>query len=94
MFDCFFQILGDEDKRKSYDSFGGTSPGGFSGPSGGFDNFSSHIDPEELFRRIFRDSDFAYREWSSGDRNFAESIFGFNTTKEIVVNLSFEEVRR
>ncbi|KAL5964754.1 hypothetical protein TSMEX_007465 [Taenia solium] len=89
-----YEVLGDEEKRRSYDSFGGTSPGGFSSSAGGFENFTSRFDPEELFRRIFRDSDFAYQEWSSGDRDFAESIFGFNTTKEVVVNLSFEDAAR
>ncbi|VDM33340.1 unnamed protein product [Hydatigera taeniaeformis] len=89
-----YEVLGDEEKRRSYDSFGGTSPGGFSSSTGGFENFTSRFDPEELFRRIFRDSDFAYQEWSSGDRNFAESIFGFNTTREVVINLSFEDAAR
>ncbi|KAH9282988.1 Mitochonrial uncharacterized protein [Echinococcus granulosus] len=89
-----YEVLGDEEKRRSYDSFGGTSPGGFSGSASSFENFTSHFDPEELFRRIFRDSDFAYQEWSSGDRNFAESIFGFNTTREVVVNLSFEDAAK
>uniref|UniRef100_A0A5K3G2E4 CR-type domain-containing protein n=2 Tax=Mesocestoides corti TaxID=53468 RepID=A0A5K3G2E4_MESCO len=89
-----YEVLGDDEKRRSYDSFGGSSPGGFSAASNGFDNFHSTIDPEELFRRIFRDSDFAFREWSTGDRNFAESTFGFNTTREVVVNLSFEDAAK
>ncbi|VDL61501.1 unnamed protein product [Hymenolepis diminuta] len=86
-----YEVLGDEQKRKQYDSFGGTTTGGFSGAQSGYGDFASHIDPEELFRRIFKDSDFAFKEWSSGDKNFAESIFGFNTTREVVVNLSFED---
>ncbi|KAL5110993.1 hypothetical protein TcWFU_009901 [Taenia crassiceps] len=89
-----YEVLGDEEKRRSYDSFGGTSSGGFSSSASGFENFTSRFDPEELFRRIFRDSDFAYQEWSSGDRDFAESIFGFNTTREVVINLSFEDAAK
>ncbi|KAM7538428.1 hypothetical protein Aperf_G00000069585 [Anoplocephala perfoliata] len=89
-----YEILGDEEKRKSYDSFGGTTDSGFSSGASSYGDFTSHIDPEELFRRIFRDSDFAFKEWSSGDRNFADSIFGFNTTREVVVNLSFEDAAK
>ncbi|CAH8477140.1 unnamed protein product [Dicrocoelium dendriticum] len=88
------QILGDENKRKQYNSFGAAGPSASSGFRGqqqeGFE-FHSQIDPEELFRRIFRDSEFAFKEWTSGDRGFAETIFGFNPTKEVSVNLTFEQ---
>ncbi|VDN37240.1 unnamed protein product [Dibothriocephalus latus] len=88
-----YEVLGDEEKRRAYDSYGQSAPGGFSSDSHsqGFGQYS-HVDPEELFRRIFKDSDFAFKEWTSGDRNFAESIFGFNRSQEVVVNLTFEEV--
>ncbi|BHF63393.1 DnaJ sub A member 3, mitochondrial [Sparganum proliferum] len=88
-------VLGDEEKRRAYDSFGQSAPGGFSSDSQsqGFGQYS-HVDPEELFRRIFKDSEFAFKEWTSGDRNFAESIFGFNRSREVVVNLTFEEAAR
>nr|VZI48165.1 unnamed protein product [Spirometra erinaceieuropaei] len=42
----------------------------------------------------YEDSEFAFKEWTSGDRNFAESIFGFNRSREVVVNLTFEEAAR
>ncbi|THD20541.1 Lethal (2) tumorous imaginal disc [Fasciola hepatica] len=91
-----YEILGDESKRKQFDSFGPSAA-----ESTGFGNqqysgfeYHSQINPEEFFRRIFRDSEFAFKEWSSGDRGFAESIFGFNSTKEITVNLTFEEAAR
>uniref|UniRef100_A0A183T152 Protein tumorous imaginal discs n=1 Tax=Schistocephalus solidus TaxID=70667 RepID=A0A183T152_SCHSO len=90
-----YEVLGDEEKRRTYDSFGQSTPGGFSSDSQshGFGQYS-HVDPEELFRRIFKDSEFAFKEWTSGDRNFAESIFGFNRSREVVVNLTFEEAAR
>ncbi|CAH8848751.1 unnamed protein product [Trichobilharzia szidati] len=90
-----YEVLGDENKRSQYDRFGSSSTqnnfGG--GQSQGFE-FHSNINPEELFRRIFRDSDFAFKEWSSSDRGFAESIFGSEATKEIPVNLTFEQAAR
>ncbi|OON19764.1 putative chaperone protein DnaJ [Opisthorchis viverrini] len=91
-----YEILGDENKRKQYNSFGAASSG--TGAQGrpqysGFE-YHSQIDPEELFRRIFRDSEFAFKEWTTGDRNFAETIFGFSPTKEIPVNLTFEQAAR
>ncbi|KAL3318713.1 DnaJ subfamily A member 3, mitochondrial [Cichlidogyrus casuarinus] len=96
-----YEVLGDESKRSQYDSFGATSgPGTGTGTGrqgfGGFQDFSnfSHINPEELFRRIFKDSEFAFREWSSGDRGFAESVFGFNATREVTINLTFLESAR
>ncbi|CAH8477111.1 unnamed protein product [Dicrocoelium dendriticum] len=92
-----YEILGDENKRKQYNSFGAAGPSASSGFRGqqqeGFE-FHSQIDPEELFRRIFRDSEFAFKEWTSGDRGFAETIFGFNPTKEVSVNLTFEQAAR
>ncbi|KAG5446383.1 DnaJ sub A member 3, mitochondrial, variant 2 [Clonorchis sinensis] len=91
-----YEILGDENKRKQYNSFGAASSG--TGAQGrpqysGFE-YHSQIDPEELFRRIFRDSEFAFKEWTTGDRSFAETIFGFSPTKEIPVNLTFEQAAR
>ncbi|VDO54004.1 unnamed protein product [Schistosoma margrebowiei] len=91
----FQEVLGDENKRSQYDKFGSASTqnnfGG--GQSQGFE-FHSNINPEELFRRIFRDSEFVFNEWSTGDKGFAESIFGSDATKEIPVNLTFEQAAR
>ncbi|CAH8540296.1 unnamed protein product [Schistosoma curassoni] len=90
-----YEVLGDENKRSQYDKFGSASTqnnfGG--GQSQGFE-FHSNINPEELFRRIFRDSEFVFNEWSTGDKGFAESIFGSDATKEIPVNLTFEQAAR
>lgn len=91
-----YEVLGDESKRTQYDRFGSSasqSNYGAAQSPGGFE-FHSNINPEELFRRIFRDSEFAFKEWTSGDRHFAESIFGFDTTKEVTVTLSFEQAAR
>ena len=60
-----YEVLGDDNKRQQYDTFGTTgSPGqgsdtqsgfGSTGGSGGF-HYQSQVDPEELFRTIFGDS--------------------------------------
>ncbi|KAK4471812.1 hypothetical protein MN116_005206 [Schistosoma mekongi] len=90
-----YEVLGDENKRSQYDKFGSASTqnnfGG--GHSHGFE-FHSNINPEELFRRIFRDSEFAFKEWSTGDKGFAESIFGSDATREVAVNITFEQAAR
>ncbi|CAL8090870.1 unnamed protein product [Calicophoron daubneyi] len=94
-----YEILGDETKRRQYDAFGRSTSsapggGGFGGQQYGGFEYHSQMNPEELFRRIFKDSEFAFKEWTSGDRGFAESIFGFNSTKEVSVNLTFEQAAR
>ena len=86
------QVLGDDTKRREYDSWGSTreqmgmgggSPRG-GGPGGdpfrGW-NFQSSIDPEELFRRIFGDSGF--RMGFPGAEDFADSNFGFGSAQEV-----------
>ena len=61
-----YEVLSDETKRKEYDTFGQTSEqmgraghAGFGQQQQQHDwNFTSSIDPEELFRRIFGDGGF------------------------------------
>lgn len=70
------QVLSDETKRKQYDQWGtaGDFAGGGSASSGGFQGFSSNIDPEELFRNIFQGFRAGFPE-----SDYAESQFGFGS---------------
>jgi DnaJ homolog subfamily A member 3 len=82
-----YEVLGDENKRKQYDTFGsagvngnsGGSPnsGGFGNSGGGF-HYESQVDPEELFRTIFGDafrSGGGSRSGAGNSQDF-ESMFG------------------
>ena len=47
---------------------------------GGFQNFHSNVDPEELFRKIFGEAGFGgFGNFS----NFAESQYGFAAASEV-----------
>ncbi|ELT93451.1 hypothetical protein CAPTEDRAFT_151304 [Capitella teleta] len=99
-----YEVLGDATKRQDYDQFGmaggagaggfGGHPGaGFQGHAGGFQNFHSNIDPEELFRKIFGNAGFQ----STGFNNFndfAESNFGFAAATEVSMPLTFQQAAR
>ena len=85
------QVLGDDDKRREYDTFGTTSSQmggdpGFGGasagsPFGGGFHYQTQVDPEELFRKIF--GDFRTQYGSSNASDFAESQFGFGAAEEV-----------
>lgn len=92
------KVLSDETKRKEYDTWGSTSEqmgmGGGAGQQGagrsagmgqGFGggwNFSSNVDPEELFRKIFGEAGF---KTGFGDyEDFAESHFGYGAAQEVI----------
>ncbi|XP_023210805.1 protein tumorous imaginal discs, mitochondrial-like isoform X1 [Centruroides sculpturatus] len=81
-----YEVLSDDARRKQYDQWGTSTDFGAGGPNAGFQGFQSTIDPEELFRKIF--GDFGL---NMGFQDFAESQFGFGSSKEIIVNLSFQE---
>ncbi|XP_035232727.1 protein tumorous imaginal discs, mitochondrial-like, partial [Stegodyphus dumicola] len=81
-----YEVLGDETKRKQYDQWGTT--GEFAGSGGGFQGFSSSIDPEELFRNIFQGFRTGFPE-----SDFAESQFGFGS-HEVEMKLTFEQAAR
>ncbi|KAK3099479.1 hypothetical protein FSP39_005076 [Pinctada imbricata] len=96
-----YEVLSDENKRKQYDTFGMSGgaaggPGGFGGfnqgqgfPGGGFADFHSNIDPEELFRTIFG-SQFT----GGGGADFSDSKWGFAPQREVMLDLTFQEAAR
>lgn len=74
---CFSQVLSDEVKRKQYDTYGST---GFdAGQAGGGQQYwtgqTSHVDPEELFRKIFGEF--------SGGRGFGDFNAIFDQPQEV-----------
>ncbi|XP_065159523.1 protein tumorous imaginal discs, mitochondrial isoform X2 [Atheta coriaria] len=97
-----YEILGDDTKRKQFDTYGATAEqmGGMggggrgSGPQGFSQNwqYQSTIDPEELFRKIFGDAAFGGGNRSGFD--FAESQFGFGEAQEVIVRISFAQAAR
>ncbi|KAK9736494.1 DnaJ C terminal domain [Popillia japonica] len=93
-----YEILGDDTKRKQYDTWGSTAEqmgartGAGAGPQGFSQSWSyqSTIDPEELFRKIFGDGGFGKNAFE----DFAESNFGFGEAQEVVVRISFAQAAR
>jgi len=86
-----YEILGDEEKRQQFDTYGTSGDNFGMGDQGGF-NFKGNIDPEELFRTIFGDR--------SGGNPFGNINFGQQTgsaeqfdfgPKEYHVSLSFQQ---
>ncbi|XP_059479801.1 protein tumorous imaginal discs, mitochondrial isoform X2 [Neocloeon triangulifer] len=102
-----YEVLSDETKRKEYDTWGSTSeqmgmggggprPGrgstGMGQGYGGGWNFTSNVDPEELFRKIFGEAGF---KTGFGDyEDFAESHFGYGAAQEVIMNLTFSQAAR
>ncbi|XP_075214300.1 dnaJ homolog l(2)tid, mitochondrial-like isoform X3 [Lycorma delicatula] len=101
-----YEVLSDDVKRKEYDRWGATSeqmgmgggagaghPGGAGGMGSRYEqwNFTSTIDPEELFRKIFGEGGF---KASNFNDDFAESKYGFGQAQEIIMKLSFTEAAR
>lgn len=88
--------MGDETKRKQYDTWGSTAEqmggmggGGHSHGPQGFSQqwqYQSTIDPEELFRKIFGDAGFGK---SSPFDDFAESSYGFGEAQEVSIYEGF-----
>lgn len=88
-----YNVLSDEQKRKEYDSFGGTQEN-FSGFNNAYSNnwsqYSS-IDPEELFKQFF---DKTQQGQHSGFGDYAESTYGFAPASEVILNITFEEAAK
>ncbi|XP_050417552.1 protein tumorous imaginal discs, mitochondrial isoform X1 [Patella vulgata] len=99
-----YEVLSDSGKRKEYDSFGMGAggggrgfPGGGFGSAQGFEGFQSNIDPEELFRRIFKDAGFNMSGGGfggGGGQDYAESKYGFAAATEAMMDLTFQEAAR
>lgn len=97
-----YEVLSDETKRREYDTYGQTSEqmgraggaGPGHGPQGFAQNwqFRSTVDPEELFRKIFGDSN-AFGQQQGFDE-FSDSQYGFGGAQEIIMNLTFAQAAR
>jgi len=90
-----YEYLGDEEKRRNYDTFGETASSGFGGGQdpfrGASQGFQANIDPEELFRRMFGDFNMNV---NTDQNDFHESFYGRAANKAVVVRLSFSEAAR
>ncbi|KAK2916837.1 hypothetical protein QQF64_025480 [Cirrhinus molitorella] len=83
-----YEILGDEVKRKQYDTYGSA---GFDGGQAGAGHHQywgggSSIDPEELFRKIFGEF--------SGARGFGDFNAIFDQPQEYVMELTFTQAAK
>ncbi|KRZ41225.1 Mitochonrial uncharacterized protein [Trichinella pseudospiralis] len=96
-----YEVLSDENKKAQYDQWGstdfGTASGGSTSSGHNWQGFHSTIDPEELFRKIFGDikmgqNNAGFPGWNFDE--FAESKFGFGSTQEYVMHLSFQEAAK
>lgn len=95
-----YEVLGDEKKRKQYDTFGvageeaagpaGAQAGGFQ--RGGF-HYQSQVDPEELFRTIFGDAFRQGRDFESMFDNYGSESSQYEISQK-VLELTFEEACR
>ena len=88
-----YDVLSDEQRRKSYDEFGHDRQyGGTMSDGPGRQRDDMQYDSEELFGKIFgqarREGDAAPETFSKA---FAGSVYGEEAGKEYAVNLTFEE---
>ncbi len=86
------QVLGDDSRRREYDTMGAS---GFGGGAGGFQQGQwqqTNIDPEELFRKIFGNAGFG---GGNNGTSFGDSVFGgFDRGHEVMMDLTFSEAAR
>lgn len=87
-----YEVLSDETKRKEFDTWGATSEQmgmGSRHPGGGQQgfthnwNFTSTVNPEELFRKIFGDAGFSQSGFGEYE-DYSESKFGYGTSQEVL----------
>lgn len=88
-------MLSDDTKRQQFDTWGSTADQmgggqqqqqhhGFGGAHQNW-NFTSSVDPEELFRKIFgQAAGFRQAGGFDGADDFAESRFGFGAAQEVL----------
>ncbi|XP_024920136.1 dnaJ heat shock protein family (Hsp40) member A3a [Cynoglossus semilaevis] len=83
-----YEVLSNDTKRKQYDTYG--SAGFDAGQTGGGQSYwtgqTSHVDPEELFRKIFG-------EFSSG-RGFGDFNSMFEQPREYLMDLTFTQAAK
>ncbi|XP_054892230.1 dnaJ heat shock protein family (Hsp40) member A3a isoform X1 [Poeciliopsis prolifica] len=83
-----YEVLSDEGKRKQYDAYG--TAGFEAGQAGGGQQYwsgqASHVDPEELFRKIFG-------EFSAG-RGFGDFNAMFDQPQEYNMELTFTQAAK
>lgn len=85
-----YEILSDEVKRKQYDTYG--TAGFNAGQAGGggqqqyWSGQASHVDPEELFRKIFGEF--------SGARGFGDFNAIFDQPQEYIMELTFTQAAK
>ncbi|XP_028310858.1 dnaJ heat shock protein family (Hsp40) member A3a isoform X2 [Gouania willdenowi] len=83
-----YEVLSDEVKRKQYDTYG--SAGFDAGQAGGGQRYwsgqTSHVDPEELFRKIFGEF--------SGGRGFGDFNAIFDQPQEYHMDLTFNQAAK
>ncbi|XP_020601247.1 dnaJ homolog subfamily A member 3, mitochondrial-like isoform X2 [Orbicella faveolata] len=86
-----YEVLGDDDKRRSHDNFGTADFGGAAGgnPFGGGSPFGQSVDAEDIFRSFFEG-----RGGSFG--GFQTSTGGFSDYEQVqhVINLSFMDAAK
>ncbi|XP_066286567.1 dnaJ homolog subfamily A member 3, mitochondrial-like isoform X1 [Branchiostoma lanceolatum] len=89
-----YEILGDDQKRREYDTFGSAGAFGGTGASTGHgfsqSQWSTNIDPEELFRRVF--SEFS-NQGRGGFQGF-DFESQFEQPQEFVMDLTFTQACR
>jgi len=85
-----YEVLGDDDKRAQYDTYG--SAGDQFGMGGGQGGFKSNIDPEELFRTIFGDKGSPFGNFANFGQGGGGGTEHFDFgPKEYHVNLTFQQ---
>lgn len=80
-----YEVLGDEVKKKQYDTYGSTGPSA-SRPGRQYWHSGTTMDPEELFRKIF--GDFA------GAQGFGDFSSIFEQPYEVVMELTFTQAAK
>uniref|UniRef100_A0A6Q2XLS4 DnaJ homolog subfamily A member 3, mitochondrial n=2 Tax=Esox lucius TaxID=8010 RepID=A0A6Q2XLS4_ESOLU len=85
-----YEVLGDEVKRKQYDTYGAAGFEASQSGSGGHQQYwsgqTSSVDPEELFRKIFGEF--------SGSRGFGEFNAIFDQPQEFIMDLTFTQAAK
>ncbi|XP_033211054.1 protein tumorous imaginal discs, mitochondrial-like isoform X2 [Belonocnema kinseyi] len=98
-----YEVLSDDTKRKEYDAWGSTSEQMGMGTGNQHQanrntrdfnwQFKSHINAEELFRKIFGEAGFNSSTFNDYE-DLADSRYGFGASQEVIMNLTFSQAAR